>query len=89
MRITESQLRQIVREEARRVLRESHPTADDIIDRYKSGSKRDWMWVSNDFHAMVDGDEEGLAMARKYYPGLNQDDFGRIAATLDAHFGMG
>jgi hypothetical protein len=97
MRINESRIRRIIREEARRVLREMDDdfdgeheddvmTADGVIEQYKDEGSRSWMRVSNDFHEMARGGMEDVA--RKYYPGLDEDDFRRIADELDTFFGM-
>ncbi len=95
MRINESRIRRIIREEARRVLRESEEeydeesesenTPDAVIDRFMDGPARMWMRVSNDFHEMADGGD--LDGSRdQHYPGWSDDDFRRVAMTLDKHF---
>lgn len=100
MRINESRIRQIIREEARRVLRESEDeemddggefedeemTVQGVIERYKDEGPRSWMRVSNDFHEMADGGMEDIR--EKYYPGLTASDCAMIAAELDRYFNM-
>ncbi len=56
MRITETQLRKIMREEAQRLLKENEEmTVQGVIERYKDEGPRSWMRVSNDFHEMAAG----------------------------------
>lgn len=92
MRITESTIRRIIREESLRVLREGEEheddrmTAEDVIERYKDEGRRSWMRVSNDFNEMAEGGMDDVL--EKYYPGLTRDDCAEIARTLDSHFGM-
>lgn len=59
---------------------------ESVIDDFKSEGKSSWERVSNDFHAMADGDEVDLA--QNQYPGLSRSDFRRIANELDKHFGL-
>ncbi len=97
MRISESRIRQIVREEARRALREGEKEFDEggggentlaaVIDRFMDDGPRMWMRVSNDFHEMAaGGDLDGVRESQ--YPGWSDEDFRRVARTLDKHFGL-
>lgn len=96
MRISESRIKQIIREEAQRALRESEfddfgggetaeATIRDVVEMYKEEGPMIWMRVSNDFREMTDGGMEDVR--REYYPGLDADDFRTIVRTLDRHFG--
>ena len=100
MRINESRIRRIIREEARRVLRESEDeemddggefedeemTVQGVIEQYKDEGARSWMRVSNDFHEMASGGMEDIR--EKYYPGLTAEDCAFVAAELDRYFNM-
>jgi hypothetical protein len=104
MGINESTIRRIIREEARRILRESEEEFDEegdpegdegedesspesVIARFKEDGPRMWMRVSNDFHEMADGgDMDGFRESQ--YPGWSDEDFRRVAKTLDKHFGF-
>jgi len=91
MKITESQLRKIVwesLEDVRMTIGARIRLREDINAKYKAEGPRSWMRVSNDFAVMALGDEEGLAMAQMFYPGLKPHDFSVIADKLDTYFGM-
>jgi hypothetical protein len=60
---------------------------EQVIEQFKDEGRGSWNRVSNDFHEMADGGD-GYGVRDQYYPGWRDEDFRKVAKTLDAHFGM-
>jgi len=60
---------------------------EQSIEQFKDEGRGSWDRVSNDFHEMADGGD-GDGIRDQYYPGWRDEDFRKVAETLDAHFGM-
>lgn len=69
-------------EEEEEISARPHKTVEDVINDLMDKGAKNWSRVSNDFHAMSDGER----VAQDFYPGLSASDFGKIARKLDAHF---
>ena len=95
MKITESQLRRIIREETKRLI-ESPGSAQDprkaeIIERWTTDAdnESEWYRVSADFYVMSDPqDREGADLRNQYYKGLSPQDFQEMLSAINAYWGI-
>jgi len=102
MAISESTIRRIIREEARRVLRESEEEFDEEGDPEGDEGEGEntpdavidrfmdgpaRMWIRVSNDFHSMADGNDLDGTRdQYYPGWSDDDFRMVAKTLDKHF---
>jgi len=83
MKITASQLRQIIKEEVSKSLLESAhvPTALEVIERYKN-NPRGWEMAQPEFEDMAYGGSGGGA-GDQFYLGWKDQDFQRVLAAME------
>ena len=82
MKITVSQLRQIVKEEVSRTLRETGGVdkVGAVIGRYTAEPMR-WEYARDEFEAWASGDHSEVR--EKYYPGWKDSDFQTVIDAIE------
>jgi len=83
MKITASQLRQIIKEEVSKSLLESAhvPTALEVIERYKN-NPRAWTMAQPEFEDMAYGGDGG-GVRDQFYLGWKDQDFIRVLTVME------